>query len=36
MELSSIIGPVLGIIAVIGTAVLKGLSPLMLWGDPLL
>jgi chemotaxis protein MotA len=32
MELSSIIGPVLGAIAVVGTAVLKGLSVGMLWG----
>jgi chemotaxis protein MotA len=32
MELSSVIGPVLGIIAVIGTALLKGLSVPMLWG----
>lgn len=32
MELSSIIGPILGGVAVIGTAVLKGLQVGMLWG----
>ena len=32
MEISSIIGPILGAIAVIGTAMLKGLSIGMLWG----
>ncbi|MBX9839169.1 MAG: hypothetical protein K2X69_12765, partial [Silvanigrellaceae bacterium] len=32
MELSSIIGPILGIIAVVGTAALKGLQVGMLWG----
>lgn len=32
MELSSIIGPILGIIAVVGTAALKGLQIGMLWG----
>jgi chemotaxis protein MotA len=32
MELSSVIGPVLAVIAVIGTALLKGLSIPMLWG----
>ncbi len=32
MELSSIIGPILGIVAVFGTAALKGLSISMLWG----
>lgn len=32
MELSSVIGPVLGIVAVIGTAVIKGLQVGMLWG----
>ncbi len=32
MEISSIAGPLLGIIAVLGTALLKGLSIPMLWG----
>jgi chemotaxis protein MotA len=32
MEISSIIGPILGVIAVIGTAILKGLQVGMLWG----
>ena len=32
MELSSIIGPVLGIVAVIGTAIIKGLPIGALWG----
>lgn len=32
MELSSIIGPILGLIAVIGTAIIKGLQVPMLWG----
>ena len=32
MELTSIIGPVLGIVAVLGTAVIKGLPIMALWG----
>lgn len=32
MELTSIIGPVLGIVAVLGTAVIKGLPIISLWG----
>lgn len=32
MELSSIIGPILGTIAVVGTAIVKGLQVPMLWG----
>lgn len=32
MEITSVIGPVLGLVAVLGTAVLKGLSIPMLWG----
>jgi chemotaxis protein MotA len=32
VELTSIIGPVLGIVAVFGTAALKGLNPMALWG----
>jgi chemotaxis protein MotA len=33
MEITSIIGPILGIIAVVGTAAVKGLSPIALWGS---
>lgn len=32
MELTSIIGPILGIVAVLGTAVIKGLPIVSLWG----
>ena len=32
MEITSIVGPVLGIAAVLGTAAVKGLNPMALWG----